>query len=78
MGTYARWGRLEFCKEPTLVEVNIMRKILTALVAALAIAAAAVATSGTAEAGGVAGMAAGTVDGVGVPARSSADLLPAP
>src|SRR6202023_1992958 len=50
MGTYARWGRLKFCKEPTLVEVNIMRKILTALVAALAIAAAAVATSGTAEA----------------------------
>ena len=55
-----------------------MRKILTALVAAMAIAAAAVATSGTAEAQGVAGMAAGTVDGVGVPARSSADLLPAP
>jgi hypothetical protein len=51
MGTYARWGRLEFCKEPTLVEVNIMRKILTALVAALAIAAVAVATSVTAEAG---------------------------
>ena len=51
MGTYARWGRLEFCKEPTLVEVNIMRKILTALVAAVAIAASAVATSGTAEAG---------------------------
>jgi hypothetical protein len=50
MGTYACWGRLEFCKEPTLVEVTIMRKILTALVAALAIAAAAVATSGTAEA----------------------------
>src|SRR6202047_4276862 len=50
MGTYARWGRLVFGKEPTLVEVNIMRKILTALVAALAIATAAVATSGTAEA----------------------------
>jgi hypothetical protein len=50
MATLARWGRLEFCKEPTLVKVNIMRKIWTALVAAMAIAAAAVATSGTAEA----------------------------
>jgi hypothetical protein len=50
MATSARWGRLEFCEEPTLVEVTIMRKILTTLVAAMAIATAAVATSGTAQA----------------------------
>src|SRR5580704_1238843 len=49
-GNLGALGAIGVLRRTHAVEVNIMRKILTALVAATAIAAAAVATSGTAEA----------------------------
>jgi hypothetical protein len=49
-GNLSALGAIGVLRKTHAVEVNIMRKILTALVAATAIAAAAVATSGTAQA----------------------------
>ena len=79
MGTLARWGRLEFCKEPTLLEVNIMRKILTALVLRQRLSLQRQWRRAARRAQASVGMAAGTVDGgPGSRVRSWVDSPPAP